>query len=178
MGLLHHPVLGKKGEIIASAVTNLDLHDIARAAVTFGVSAYYLITPLTDQTAMARQIIGHWTERSGRTRNPARCKALRCIRLQDTLDDAIAHITDQTGTAPVLVGTCARYLPNVISATQLRNRTDKSPLFILFGTAWGLPPEILERMDHILAPIQGSGDYNHLSVRSAVSIYLDRLCGR
>ena len=35
--------------------------------------------------------------------------------------------------------------------------------------------EIIELADHILEPIRGRDGWNHLSVRSAVSIYLDRL---
>lgn len=37
IALVHYPVLGKKGEIIGSAITNLDLHDIARTAKTYGM---------------------------------------------------------------------------------------------------------------------------------------------
>jgi hypothetical protein len=51
-------------------------------------------------------------------------------------------------------------------------------LVLLFGTAWGLADEILEAADHRLAPINGKGAYNHLAVRSAVAIILDRLLGR
>jgi hypothetical protein len=32
--------------------------------------------------------------------------------------------------------------------------------------------------DYILDPLVGSGNYNHLSVRSAVAIMLDRLLGK
>ncbi|MCP4687771.1 MAG: RNA methyltransferase, partial [Desulfobacterales bacterium] len=31
LALLHYPVVNKNGEPVASAVTNLDLHDISRA---------------------------------------------------------------------------------------------------------------------------------------------------
>jgi hypothetical protein len=48
---------------------------------------------------------------------------------------------------------------------------------LVFGTAWGLAPQALEQADFRLAPIAGAGEYNHLSVRSAVSIILDRALG-
>ncbi len=48
---------------------------------------------------------------------------------------------------------------------------------ILFGTAWGIAKEVIEQADYILAPIQGNSNYNHLSVRSAAAIVLDRLLG-
>ena len=46
---------------------------------------------------------------------------------------------------------------------------------LIFGTGWGLTREILDRCDDLLEPVRGTGDYNHLSVRSAASIILDRL---
>ena len=52
---------------------------------------------------------------------------------------------------------------------------DGMPQVILFGTAWGLAPELLDSADQVLKPIEGTGRYNHLSVRSAVAIILDRL---
>ncbi|MBW1897630.1 MAG: RNA methyltransferase, partial [Deltaproteobacteria bacterium] len=52
-----------------------------------------------------------------------------------------------------------------------------TPHVLLFGTAWGLSDDFLEKADFILDPIMGDADYNHLSVRSAVSIILDRLKG-
>jgi hypothetical protein len=51
------------------------------------------------------------------------------------------------------------------------------PLLLLFGTGWGLTEELLAGVDRVLRPIQGNSDYNHLSVRAAVAIMLDRLFG-
>jgi hypothetical protein len=41
-----------------------------------------------------------------------------------------------------------------------------------------MAPSLLDRADIVLNAILGPGDYNHLSVRAAVSIILDRLRGR
>jgi hypothetical protein len=49
---------------------------------------------------------------------------------------------------------------------------------LLFGTGWGMTEELFDSADYVLEPIKGHGEYNHLSVRSAVSIYMDRLFGR
>jgi hypothetical protein len=49
------------------------------------------------------------------------------------------------------------------------------PELLLLGTGWGLAAEVLERVDDVLEPIAGSGPYNHLSVRTAAAIVLDRL---
>ena len=57
VALTHYPVVNKRGEIIASALTNLDLHDIARASKTFGVKSFYVVTPLSDQKLLAEKII-------------------------------------------------------------------------------------------------------------------------
>ena len=48
---------------------------------------------------------------------------------------------------------------------------------LIFGTAWGLDSEVIKRADYVLDPIEGSTGYNHLSVRTAVAIILDRLTG-
>ena len=55
---------------------------------------------------------------------------------------------------------------------------DGRPIVLMFGTAWGLAPELLEQATYRLAPIQGTGDYNHLAVRSAVAIILDRILAK
>jgi hypothetical protein len=53
----------------------------------------------------------------------------------------------------------------------------ESPFLLLLGTGWGLTEECFESADLILEPIAGAGQYNHLSVRSAAAIMLDRLVG-
>ena len=35
VALIHYPVLNRNGQIVTSAITSLDLHDIARSARTF-----------------------------------------------------------------------------------------------------------------------------------------------
>ncbi|HQK80165.1 MAG TPA: RNA methyltransferase [Syntrophales bacterium] len=49
---------------------------------------------------------------------------------------------------------------------------------LVFGTGWGLADSIVARADCSLPPVRGGSDgYNHLSVRSAVAVVLDRLFG-
>jgi hypothetical protein len=55
---------------------------------------------------------------------------------------------------------------------------DGKTVFLLFGTAWGLDKTVLDRADYVLDPIMGRTGYQHLSVRSAAAIILDRLAGR
>jgi len=76
------------------------------------------------------------------------------------------------------VATGASPHPNSIGFGVLRKFVEERnrPFFILFGTGWGLTQEVKESADYVLSPIEGRG-YNHLSVRSAVAIILDRLLG-
>lgn len=176
LALIHHPVVNKKGDIVGSAVTNMDLHDIARAGRTFGVKGYYVVTPYQDQAVLSRQIMDHWTKGAGAKANPARKSALERVRVIDTFDQACQDIENTEGMPVVKVATSARSYPNTISCGSLKRELNENmPHVLVFGTAWGLADEIIESCDHILEPINGAGSYNHLSVRSAASIYLDRL---
>ena len=56
VALVHYPVVNKNQEIIGSAVTNLDIHDIARAGRTFGVGTFYIVTPYQDQQKLVAVI--------------------------------------------------------------------------------------------------------------------------
>ena len=59
-----------------------------------------------------------------------------------------------------------------------RAGVDPAPLLILLGTGWGLADALIPSVSRVLAPIEGTSDWNHLSVRSAGAILLDRLFGR
>ena len=102
--LLHYPVYDRNGRTVVSAITNLDLHDIARAAKTFGLFRYYVVTPVTGQQQMAAQIIGHWREGWGATYNPKRKAALDQVRVKDTLDEVVGEVTAEFGEAPAARG--------------------------------------------------------------------------
>jgi hypothetical protein len=91
----------------------------------------------------------------------------------------MVSIERETGRRPIVVITSARPGDNPVGFGDLRRRMDgdDAPYLLLFGTGWGLAPEVIERGDLRLEPIAGIGDYNHLSVRAAAAIVLDRLCG-
>jgi hypothetical protein len=179
VALVHHPVVDKNGETIASAVTNLDLHDIARACRTYGVDGYYVITPLDDQRVLVQRILAHWLTGAGGTYNPTRRKALERVRVETGFDDMIGGIEALQGLRPLVVATTARRGAGNLTYRRLKQMLDDPrPVVLAFGTAWGLSDAFMARADYILEPLAGAGDYNHLSVRSAVSIILDRLMGR
>jgi hypothetical protein len=179
LALIHHPVYNKNHEVIASAISNLDLHDISRAAKTYGVRAFYIVTPLVDQQKLVARIVSHWTEGVGARYNPDRREALRLIRVAVSLDAVRNEIACDDSGIPVTVVTNAKPHPRNIGYGALAQMLgDRHPYLLLFGTGWGLTREFINKADYVLAPIMGHTEYNHLSVRSAVAIVLDRLLGR
>lgn len=178
LALIHHPVMNRSGETVASAVTNLDLHDIARAGRTYGVRSFYVVTPLKDQRDLARQITDHWLTGAGATANPARKAALELIRVRETIESAVREIESEGRGTPRRVVTGARFRSGSLSHERFREMmNDGAPYLLQFGTAWGLAEEVFQAADYILRPINGPTEYNHLSVRSAASILMDRLLG-
>jgi hypothetical protein len=180
VALIHHPVVNRNGEIIGSAVTNLDLHDIARAGRTFGVGTYWVVTPYPLQQELAGGIIRHWTEGYGGRVNSDRADALSIIRIIASLEGVLAEMAARHGRRPKVVATSAGRHDKQISYAELRREIidECIPVLLLLGTGWGLAPEVMAQADAVLPPIQGPGDFNHLSVRSAAAIILDRLLGR
>lgn len=179
LALLHYPVYNKAGDTIASAVCNLDLHDIARAAITYGTGQFYVITPLEDQRRLFKNIVSHWTDGFGGSYNPDRKAALEKVIISNTVETAIDEIRAKEGQPPVRIATHSRPHPNNITFETLSGMVETgAPILVMFGTAWGLTREFLDSADHVLAPLKGGAAYNHLSVRSAASIVLDRLFGR
>ena len=177
--LLHHPVVDRNGRIVTSAITSLDLHDIARSARTYGVRGFYIVHPLREQRDFALRVLDHWRLDYGRLYDSRRREALDLAEIVATLDDAIVAAERIAGARPRLVYTSARAENGTSFAElrRLRESTDAPPLMLMLGTGFGLAPPILERADLVLAPINGMAAYNHLSVRAAASIMLDRLCG-
>ena len=179
LALLHYPVYDKGHNIVTTSITNMDIHDIARSARTYGVKRYFVVTPTRTLRLLAEKILDHWEHGYGSTYNETRKDALSLVALADDLDSAIKAIHTETGERPRLVATSARSGLRRVSFATLRQlrETPGPPLLMLLGTGWGLIEEMLDRADYILEPIQGVGDYNHLSVRAAAAILLDRLLG-
>ncbi|HMP47172.1 MAG TPA: tRNA (guanosine(37)-N1)-methyltransferase TrmD [Oligoflexia bacterium] len=179
LGLLHYPVVDKQGEIITSSITNLDVHDIARSVRTFELDAYYLVHPSQTLRRLVKRVCDHWSDGTGRDYNPNRSDALQYIRAVATFDDMLSDISEIHGCAPRIVITSARLGERMLAYDEFRALIPNldTPLLILFGTGWGIHSSITDRADYRLQPIWGPGDYNHLSVRSAVAIILDRLFG-
>ncbi len=178
LALVHFPVYNKLGEVVVSSVTTLDVHDISRICRTFGVGTFYVITPLKTQQQLVEKLIEHWMKGHGAQYNPTRKEALLKTKVMKSLDAAVADATQQSGTPRVVV-TGAKQVPNSIEFGTLRKKLqDGRPTLLVFGTGWGLEKNLIRNADHILQPIEGNARFNHLPVRAAVAIILDRLLGR
>jgi hypothetical protein len=178
--LLHYPVRDRAGQTVTTAVTNLDVHDIARSARTYGVRGYYVVTPIEAQHQLVQRIMEHWTNGAGRRRMPERHLALERCRPVVSLQAAIDDIALREDGRPVrLIATAARSTAGrpITSFQTLRDglAASSDPHLLMFGTGHGLADSLLERADRLLEPIQGGTDYNHLSVRAAAAIIFDRL---
>lgn len=181
--LVHHPVKDRDGATVATSVTNLDVHDIARSSRTYGLSGYYVVTPITAQHAIVDRILDHWRPgQAGAGRVPQRAEALRLIEVTRSIEDAVDHIKERDGQLPRVWATGARAPAgkDVLSFDEGSRRLREEPsvpTLILFGTGHGLTNDTVLGADAVLAPIRAGGDYNHLSVRAAAAIIFDRLFG-
>ena len=179
IALVHRPVLDKQGAVVTTALTNMDVHDLSRSALTYGCTDYYVVHPVDAQRELTSRIIEHWTEGSSAKRIPDRKDALSIVRAVPTLADAAAALA--AGGEPVeiwVTGARAREGKSMLSFEAARTRLEGAggPVLLVFGTGWGLAPELVDAADAILDPIHGTGTWNHLSVRAACAIMLDRLC--
>jgi len=180
VALLHDAVYDKNRQTVTTSVTTLDVPDIARSCRTYGVRAFYVVTPIDAMRGLTRRIMAHWQGGFGSRYNPNRSEALELVRLERTLEGVEIDIEAETGALPVLTATSARSLPGGIGYAALREELDQStrPYLLMFGTGWGLTAQVVDRATRVLEPVTGPGAYNHLSVRAAASIILDRLRGK
>jgi len=177
VALIHYPVLGRKGGIVSSSVTNLDVHDIARTCRTYKIKGYFVVTNLPAQREIVDNVLNYWLNEFGKEYNPSRSEALAIVESVSYIEDMIDRVRTIEGCEPRLVFTSARKAEISIGYGDLSEAIMEStePHVILFGTSWGLPQEVRDICEHVLEPIRGSSDFNHLSVRSAVAIVLDRI---
>lgn len=175
IALVHHPVLDRRGGTVTAALTNLDIHDLARLAASYEISRFYLCLPALEQQRLAMKIMAHWREGFGASYNPDRRQALESVRIVGSLPEALDHWRRLTGPAaqPLLTGARQRSGLGYRAARRLAGHT---PLLLVFGTGHGLAPELYRSGWPRLAPVR-AGRYNHLSVRTAAAIILDRLVG-
>ncbi|MCK4312061.1 MAG: RNA methyltransferase [Candidatus Cloacimonetes bacterium] len=172
VGLVHHPVYNKFNEVVTTSITNLDVHDISRSCLTFGVKKFFIINPLETQEIFLKRILKFWKSEIATSYNPDRVIALSLIEYAKDIESVIKKINQQEEDC-LMITTTATDFKDQLGFEDL-SKINK-PVLLLFGTGSGLTKEVHELADYILKPIKGIGNYNHLSARSAVAIVLDRL---
>ncbi|HKQ68699.1 MAG TPA: RNA methyltransferase [Polyangiaceae bacterium] len=178
IALVHHPILDRQGAVITTAITNLDLHDLARSAVTYGARSVFIVHPVAAQRELATRVKTHWTSGAGSRRIPTREAAMDLLQIVPSLDDVYAALGGRSQLD--LYVTSARSEARIVSGygdARARIARAERPTLVVFGTGWGLAQAVLEGADYFLAPLEGAhpNGYNHLSVRAACAIILDRL---
>lgn len=186
IGLFHYPILDREKKLVSTNVTNFDIHDIARASTVYGIERYYIVHPMKEQLMFVERILDHWRVGQGAKFNPYRKTALDPVRTAENLEVALADWKKNTqwgDEEPIVIATHARPVngakPITFEGTRELLFEQKKPVFVVFGTGFGLTDEFMVNCHYVLESIRGAPprDYRHLSVRSAVSICLDRLLG-
>ena len=177
VALVHHPVLDKHGDIVTSALTNIDVPDIARSCRTWGVAGFYVVTPVEAHRGLLRRVMQHWDADEQKDYNPSRNEALSLLRLESDLEGVGIDVERRYGCLPRLFATSARPLPGAVSFPEMQAKLaeDGPPWLMLLGTGYGLADPVVQRCEAVLEPIGSPTDYNHLSVRAAAAVLLDRL---
>jgi tRNA (guanine37-N1)-methyltransferase len=181
VALMHCDVLvGEERKPGVTSVTSIDIHDIARSSKTYGIEEFFLVTPLVDQQKIVNKVLDFWKKGIGAEYNRCRYNAIQLVQLIHSLNDAIKKIEEKEGKKPLVIATSAQ----IADTQQLISYYDQQkvwqhdrPVLLIFGTGQGLDPEIIKQCDYLLLPIDGFSEFNHLSVRSAVAIILDRWLG-
>ena len=181
IALVHYPAYNSRLEVVPTAFKSMDAHDISRDATTYGVRKFYLVNPVEEQRRLAGRLVDHWIEGEGKNFNETKSKAFGIISIMSTVEEAVGQIEEIEGKKPKIVATDARFSDDMTGYRALREKIfeNTEPFLILFGTGWGLTLETVKAADYVLKPISGYTGFNHLSVRSAAAIVLDRLlsCG-
>jgi tRNA (guanine37-N1)-methyltransferase len=157
--LLHYPIVSRKGA---------------------------LVTPISDQHELVGRILSHWGTEKSKQYHPDRVEAVSLISMMKDFEEVknrvkTLHPESEGWQTPEVVMTDASPLPKSVSYSEYRKelsdpKRSKRPMILVFGISDTFYPEV----HRILAPVygpEGHGGYNHLSVRSAVAIILDRLFG-
>lgn len=176
LALLHYPVYNRKREVVVTSVVVHDVHDISRASRTYGVNRFYIVQPFEEERKMVERVITFWNS-SGLGYNLTRAQALSVVSLKESFGNVLMDIKKEFGEYPLVIGTSAQAqeIPLITFQETAQRLKDNEAVLLLFGTGWGIALPLLEKIDCFLPPIVGIGEFNHLSVRSAASIVLDRI---
>lgn len=179
--LFHSNVcIGEERAVGTTSVTSIDIHDIARSSRTYGIKNYFVVTPLADQQKIVQTLLDFWQTGFGVEYNKSRHDALKEVELKANLEEVVAAIEKKEGKKPLIVATSARGQEGIKTISFFDQGLvwqQERPVLLVFGTGKGFSEEFLLGCDYLLAPVEGFSTFNHLSVRSAVAIVLDRWLG-
>ena len=126
--------------------------------------------------------MNHFIVGEGKSFNPDRGETLLIVEVLKSLQVVVEKITDIESEKPYVIATTAKEEETQINYKILREKIleESRPFLLLFGTSWGLTEEIGQDSDFVLRPLCRESDpkYNHLSVRAASGIILDKVLGR
>lgn len=175
VALVHHPVKNRVGEVISATTDEFDFFDGARLTLVYPVRRFVVIQPTLSQQALVRRLLDHGL-RAERDVGSRGC--FDHAMLVGSLPAAVELIEAEDGVRPTVVVTTAVSADGALSFPQVRERVDAGEhVLIVFGKAWGLADEVMEFADVRLAPVSGGTGFDHLPVRAAMAIVLDRLLG-
>ncbi|MFQ6111507.1 MAG: RNA methyltransferase, partial [Nitrospinota bacterium] len=97
LALVHYPVYNKRREVVTTALTSIDLHDIARSAKTYGLRKAFFILPSPSQRELAHRIMRHWLSGYGASYNPTRGEALQELAVVESLGDTVEAVERAEG---------------------------------------------------------------------------------
>ncbi len=180
VALMHTDVNLKEGRVGTTSIASLDIHDTARACSTYNIKNFFIVCPLKDQQEIVKTFLNFWGSEHGAKYNQTRQEAVSRVKQLATFDQLVEAIEQQEGVKPIIVTTSAKnhdFGTKIDYHSQAEVWRHNRPVLFVFGTGQGLSDHILAKSDYLLVPIQGLSAYKHLSVRSAVSIILDRWLG-
>lgn len=179
VALLHEGMIDRQQRPVTTSLTLLDVHDIARSSCSYGVTTAFVVHPHTAMRSLGEIVIQYWRKGFGATYNTKRKEALAGVEIRSNLEEVVSEITSVEKARPLIISTSAARGGERVSFRSLRHAiaSEERPFLVLVGTGWGMGPELLAKADVYLEPITGPVQYNHLSVRSATAIILDRLVG-
>ncbi len=180
VALMHTQIKLKDGTVGTTSVTSIDLHDTARSCSTYGIKNFFMVSPLLDQQKIIGTFLNFWQSPEGKAYNESRYHAVSKVKPAHTFNEVIEYITSLEGVAPIVIGTSAKTHQHA-KLIDYHNKKivwgHKRPVLFIFGTGQGLEDALINTCDYLLTPVTGMTSYNHLSVRSAIAIILDRWLG-
>jgi tRNA (guanine37-N1)-methyltransferase len=178
---MHADIVTAGGSDGTTSVTSIDIHDIARSCATYGVKKFFLVTPLLDQQAIIKEFTKFWLSERGANYNKSRFEAISILQVCSSFDEVLERIEAIEGTLPIKISTSAKKAQKDETVICYNDQevvwTQNKPVLIILGSGQGLSQKILDASEYLLTPVCGMTDYNHLSVRSAAAIIIDRWLG-